>query len=120
MWQERTVAEMAEHVLRAFDDLEVVGLGGESNVPGIWQLIGATARDGDTRKLQDNLRGHLVVGLMTAILAGLPYPLTLLARTVARCRAEQSVWPIRAALIQAVLNRRSPAKQVTVKLDPHD
>jgi CRISPR-associated protein Csd1 len=67
-----------------------------------------------------NLRGQLVVGLMTAILTGLPYPSTLLARTVARCRAEQSVWPIRAALIKAVSNRRSPAKEVTVNLDPDD
>jgi CRISPR-associated protein Csd1 len=119
LWHEGTVAELAQNILRHFDDIEVVGLGGESNVPGIWQLLGATARDGDTRKLQDNLRGQLFVGLMTAILAGLPYPSTLLARTVARCRAEQSVWPIRAALIKAVLNRRSPAKEAAVSLDPN-
>jgi CRISPR-associated protein Csd1 len=119
-WHEGTVAELAQNILRHFDDLEVVGLGGESNVPGIWQLIGATARDGDAKKLQDNLRGQLVVGLMASILNGLPYPATLLARTLARCRAEQSVWPIRAALIKAVLNRRSPAKEATVSLDPDE
>jgi CRISPR-associated protein Csd1 len=58
--------------------------------------------------------------LMAAILDLLPYPATLLARTVGRCRAEQSVWPIRAALIKASLNRRSPAKEVTVNLDADD
>src|SRR5271165_713235 len=119
-WHEGTVAELAHNILRHFDDLEVVGLGGESNVPSVWRLIGAVARDGDARKLQDNLRGQLVVGLMTSILDGLPYPATLLARTLARCRAEQSVWPIRAALIKAVLNRRSPAKEVAVSLDPNE
>ncbi len=119
-WHEGTVAGLAHNILRHFDDVEVVGLGGEANLPGIWRLIGATARDGDARKIQDNLRGQLVVGLMASILDGLPYPATLLARTIARCRAEQSVWPIRAALVKAVLNRRSPAKEVTMSLDPHE
>jgi CRISPR-associated protein Csd1 len=118
-WHEGTVAGLAHNILRHFDDVEVVGLGGESNLPGIWRLIGATARDGDARKIQDNLRGQLVVGLMASILDGLPYPATLLARTIARCRAEQSVWPIRAGLIKAVLNRRS-AKEVTMSLDPDE
>lgn len=119
-WHEGTVAGLAHNILRHFDDVEVVGLGGESNLPGIWRLIGATARDGDARKIQDNLRGQLVVGLMASILDGMAYPATLLARTIARCRAEQSVWPIRAALIKAVLNRRSPAKEVTMSLDPDE
>jgi CRISPR-associated protein Csd1 len=114
LWHEGTVAELARNILRHFDDLEVVGLDREGNVPGLWRLIGAAARDGDPKKLSDTLRGQLVAGLMTAILEGRPYPATLLARTVARCRAEQSVWPIRAALIKAVLTRRSAAKEVKV------
>jgi CRISPR-associated protein Csd1 len=119
-WHEGTVAELARNILRHFDDLEIVGLGGESNVPRLWRLIGATARDSDLKKLSDALRGQLAAGLMAAILDRLPYPATLLARTVARCRAEQSVWPVRAALVKAVLNRRSPAKEVTVSLDPDE
>jgi CRISPR-associated protein Csd1 len=119
-WHEGTVAELAGNIIRHFDDLELVGLDGSSNVPSLWRLIGATARDGDAKKLQDNLRGQLVAGLMSAILDGLPYPATLLARSVARCRAEQSVWPVRAALVKAVLNRRMPAKEVTVSLDPDE
>jgi CRISPR-associated protein Csd1 len=119
-WHEGTVGELAHNILRHFDDLEIVGLGGESNVPGLWRLIGAAARDGDLKKLSDTLRGQLAAGLMAAILDRLPYPATLLARTVARCRTEQSVWPIRAAVIKASLNRRSPAKEVTVELDADD
>jgi CRISPR-associated protein Csd1 len=119
-WHEGTVGDLARNILRHFDDLEIVDLGGEINVPTLWRLIGAAARDGDAKKLQDNLRGQLVAGLMAAILDGLPYPATLLARTVARCHAEQSVWPVRAGLVKAVLKRRSPAKEVTVSLDPNE
>ena len=50
-WHEGTVAGLARNILRHFDDLEIVGLGGESNVPGLWRLIGAAARDGDLKKL---------------------------------------------------------------------
>jgi len=117
MWHEGTGAELARNILRHFDDLEVVGLGAERNVPRLWRLVGATARDGDLKKLSDTLRGQLASGVMAAILDGLHYPATLLARTVARCRAEQAVWPIRASIVKAVLNRRSPAKEVTVSLD---
>jgi CRISPR-associated protein Csd1 len=57
---------------------------------------------------------------MTAILDGMPYPASLLARVVARCRAEQSVWPIRAALIKAILTRRSAAQEVTMNITADD
>jgi CRISPR-associated protein Csd1 len=120
LWYEGTVAELARNILRHFDDIEVVGLGAERNVPRLWRLIGATARDGDLKKLSDTLRGQLAAGVMAAVLDGLPYPPTLLARTVSRCRAEQAVWPIRASIVKAVLNRRSPAKEVTVSLDPDE
>jgi CRISPR-associated protein Csd1 len=117
LWHEGTVAELARNILRHFDDLEIIGVGSEANVPGLWRLIGATARDSDLKKLSDTLRGQLATGLMAAILDRSPYPATFLARTVARCRAEQSIWPIRAALIKAILNRRSPGQEVAVSLD---
>jgi CRISPR-associated protein Csd1 len=84
LWHEGTVAELARNILRHFDDLEVIGLDRESNAPSLWRLIGAAARDGDPKKLSDTLRGQLVAGLMTAILDGMPYPASLLARVVAR------------------------------------
>ena len=120
LWHEGTVAELARNILRHFDDLEVIGLDRESNAPSLWRLIGAAARDGDPKKLSDTLRGQLVAGLMTAILDGMPYPASLLARVVARCRAEQSVWPIRAALIKAILTRRSAAQEVTMNITADD
>jgi CRISPR-associated protein Csd1 len=127
LWHEGTVAELAHNILGHFDDLEIVGLGGESNVPGLWRLIGSAARDGDPGKLSNTLRGQLAAGVMDAILRGQPYPTTLLARAIARCRAEarrkperdsfRLMLPIRAALIKASLKRRSPTKEVSVSLD---
>lgn len=124
-WHEGSVAEMAGNILRHFEDLAVDGLWRKGQVPGLWRLLGGAAIGGDVKKLQDKLRGNLAADLMAAILIGRPYPATLLARTVARCRAEQSVRPVRAALIKAVLNRQSrqlasTAKEVTVSLDPNN
>jgi CRISPR-associated protein Csd1 len=117
LWHEGTVAALARNILKHFDDLEIVGLSGQSDAPGLWRLIGAAARGGDARRFSDTLRGQLAAGVMAAVLDGLPYPSALLPRAVARCRAEQSVWPLRAALIKAVLNRRFPTKEITVSLD---
>lgn len=122
-WHEGTVASMAERILQHFEDLNIDGLWNRDRAPSLWALLGAAAKDGDPKRLQDNLRGKLAAEMVEAILAGHPYPATLLARTVGRCRAEQSVRPIRAALIKAALNRRartlgSTDKEVTVSLDP--
>ncbi len=60
---------------------------------------------------------------MRAILAGLPYPQTLLQAAVRRIRAEREVKYPRAALIKACLNRQarySPSpqeKEIAVSLD---
>lgn len=118
-WHTETVAKIVQNILAHFDDLAIVGLQ-RCQVPGLWRLLGAAARDGDVTKLQDQLRGTLAAGLMAAILKGLPYPATLLARTVERCRAEQSVRPVRAGLVKAVLNRLSPGREPTVSLDRDD
>jgi CRISPR-associated protein Csd1 len=125
LWHEGTVSEMAGRIQQHFDDLSVDGLWRKGQVPGLWRLLGGAAIGGDVKKLQDQLRGKLAAGVVTAILGNRPYPATLLARTVERCRAEQSVWPVRAALVKAALNRRtrtlaSSEKEMTVSLDPQN
>mgnify|MGYP000715315251 CR=1 FL=1 len=122
-WYQGTVADVAGRFRRHFDDLEIADPYGNIKNLGLWRLLGAASRGGDVKNMQDNLRGVLAAEVTAAILKGTPYPHTLLARTIERCRAEQSVWPIRAALIKAVLNRRirqfSPKeKEITVSLDP--
>jgi CRISPR-associated protein Csd1 len=130
LWHEGTVAELAQNILCHFEDLEIVGLSGESNLPGLWRLIGAAGRDGDLKKLSDTLRGQLATGVIAAVLRRQLYPTTLLARAVARSRAEANrkperdsfrlLLPIRAALIKASLKRRSSSKEVSVSLDPDE
>jgi CRISPR-associated protein Csd1 len=131
IWHEGTVADLARNILRHFDDLTIIGFSGDIRVPGLWRLISAAAREGDLKKLSDTLRGQLAAGVMAAVLDGLPYPSTLLTRTVARCQTECSkrdpqrdpfrlMLPIRAALIKACLKRRYPTQEVTVSLDPDE
>lgn len=124
-WHEGTVAGMAKRIVQHFADLEIDGLWDRNRAPSLWALLGAAARNGDPKGLQDNLRGKLAAEIMEAILAARPYPATLLARTVERCRSEQSVRPVRAALVKAALNRRmrtlgSAEKEIAVSLDPNN
>lgn len=122
-WYEGTVADVANRFRQHFDDLEIADHFGNVNNLGLWRLLGAASRGGDVKAMQDNLRGVLAADVVAAILKNTPYPHTLLARTVDRCRSEQSAWSIRAALIKAVLNRRIrqsslKEKEITVSLDP--
>jgi CRISPR-associated protein Csd1 len=117
-WHEGTVAGIADAIGAHFDDLDVDGLWDKGKAPGLWRLLGSAAQGGDVKKLQDQLRGRLAAEVVVAILRRTPYPATLFARAIERCKAEQSVWPVRAALIKASLNRRLPQEErITVSLD---
>lgn len=115
-WHAGTVQEMAATILRHFDDVAIAGLADDGPPPGLWRLLGAVAPEGDPKRLQDQLRGRLSAGLMTAMLGGTRYPATLLARAVERCRRENTAPPMRAALIKAILNR-STGRNTAVSLD---
>lgn len=119
LWHEGTIGAIAKTIQRHFEDLEIDGLKDDDRVPTLYHLLGAAALKGDARHLQDQLRGNLAAAVMEAALSGTPYPATLLARTVDRCRAERAVWPIRAAVIKAVLRRQNHPneKELSVSLD---
>lgn len=117
-WHQGTVEGVARSIRHHFADLDIDGLWEKGKAPGLWQLLGAAARGGDTKQLQDQFRGRLAGELVDSILKGTPYPATLFARTVERVKAEQSVWPVRAAMLKASLNRRSRSEEkITVSLD---
>lgn len=124
-WHEGTVNEIAKRLQAHFGDLEISDPWGNIKSLGLWRLLGAASQGGDVKKMQDNLRGVLAAEIVAAVLEETPYPYTLLSRIVERCRAERSVWPVRAALIKAVLNRRirrssTKEKEMTVSLDPEN
>ena len=112
-WHSGTVAEMADNIKRHFDDLEIVHADFERPYLPLFRLLVATAVQGKADNIPPNLGGDV----MRAIIAGLPYPQTLLAAAVRRIRAEQAKknpktakpepnvdYP-RAALIKACINR---------------
>lgn len=117
-WQVGTVAEMSARVRQHFEDLEIIHASFEKPHLSLFRLLVSTASQGKSENIPPNLAGEF----MRAILAGLPYPQTLLQAAVRRIRAEREVTYRRAALIKACLNRQtrnSPSneKEIAVSLD---
>lgn len=132
-WFESTVAEVARHVAQHFADLAIV-----RNTPKpknrelppqlpLRVLTLSLAVQGKSENVPPALASQIV----EAALRGTPYPLSILQRAIERTRAEigKTDWSdlerrdARAALIKAVLNRRSRRtatlfKEVRTDMDP--
>jgi CRISPR-associated protein Csd1 len=78
----------------------------------LWGLLRSICLQGKTENLPPALAGAFFL----SILFGGPFPHTLLAAAVGRCRAERKVPPARAALLRACLIRNFNL-EVTVSLD---
>lgn len=117
-WQTGTVAEFSTRICRHFDDIAITHAPHEPDYPSLFRLLVNIAGQGKAENIPPNLAGDM----MRAILAGLPYPDTLLQAAVRRIRAEQNVNYYRAALIKACLNRRgrhlNQLENITVSLNP--
>jgi len=118
LWHVNTVRELAANIRQHFDDLAIVRSPRDLEYLPLWRLLVATAAQSKSENIPPLLAGET----LRAILAGTPYPQTLLAAALQRIRAEQgAVNYVRAALIKAVLVRNarfSLAKQeVDVSLD---
>ena len=100
-WHHATVAEMAVRIKQHFDDLAIERSPRDPPYLSLFRLLVSVATQGKADNIPPNLGGEL----MRSILAGLPYPQTLLAAAVRRVRAEQEVTYPRAALIKACINR---------------
>ena len=128
-WLIGTISEMSARIRQHFDDLQIAHASFEKPHLSLFRLLVSTAVQGKAENITPNLAGEF----MRAILAGLPYPATLLQAVVRRIRAEQSkkdkqgknvlhvTYP-RAALIRACINRQirrsnSHEKEITVSLD---
>jgi CRISPR-associated protein Csd1 len=101
-WLRAPLRELAPRILAHFEDLRVVQrFESDPPVPSLFRLLSSLALQG---KL-DNVPPRLAGEWMRAILEGLPYPATLLNAAVMRCKAEQDVTYLRAAVLKAWLNR---------------
>lgn len=117
-WYAGTVSDVAEHIGQHFDDLEMVKGRSEWHRIGLTWLLRSTA----LQEKDDNIAPNLAGDTMKAILSGTPYPQTLLASAIRRCRAEQEITYTRAALIKAILVRETryhkrSEKEVGMSLD---
>ncbi|MBI4860653.1 MAG: type I-C CRISPR-associated protein Cas8c/Csd1 [Candidatus Riflebacteria bacterium] len=112
-WYTGSVKEMTSNIERHFEDLDVIKRPGEWRTLSLRSLLRSTA----VLESDDGVPPNLAGGVVKAILAGTPYPRTLLSAAIRRCRADQSrrdsktgrllenvTYP-RAALIKAVLAR---------------
>jgi CRISPR-associated protein Csd1 len=117
-WHAGTVGETARNIRQHFEDCAIVHGPKQPEHLSLFRLLVATAALGKAENIPPNLAGDV----MKAILAGSPYPQTLLGAAVRRCRAEQDVSYPRAALIKAVLVRaarfyKRSEKEVGMALD---
>jgi len=110
-WQHGTVAEMAGRIKQHFDDLTIEHSPRDPPYLSLFRLLVSVATQGKADNIPPNLGGEL----MRSILAGLPYPHTLLAAAVRRIRAEHAVTYARAALIKACINRATRYSNPTIK-----
>lgn len=117
-WWAGTVGEIAENIEQHFKDLEMIKGPKEQRKITLRSLLRCTA----LQEKDDNISPNLAGNTMKAILTGTPYPQTLLASAIRRCRAEQAVHYTRAALVKAVLTRETRyyernQKEVDMSLD---
>lgn len=112
-WHTGTVREVSQRIVEHFDLLKIERGERDAEFLPLWLLLKSIASQGETKNVPPNLAGDMI----RCILAGLPYPQTLLAAAVRRIRAEREVSYPRAALLKAYLNRLNPTEKLTVSLD---
>lgn len=112
-WHVATVREVSERIVTHFDLLKIDRSAHDPEFLPLWVLLKSVALLGKTENVPPNLAGDTI----RAILAGTPYPETLLSSAIRRVRAEREIPYARAALIKACLNRHYPWESVSVSLD---
>lgn len=101
-WMRAPLSELAPRIAQHFDDLRIVRRYDSDPVtPSLFRLMKSLCLQEDIKHLPPRLAGEW----MRAILEGLPYPALLLNAAVIRCKAEQDVGYLRAAVLKAWLNR---------------
>jgi len=102
-WYDGTVKEVADHIYQHFEDCSIIHGPNQPETLSLFRMLVSTALQGKSENIQPNLAGDF----MRTILAGTPYPQTLLAAAIRRLRAEHEAAYPRIALIKAVLVRES-------------
>ena len=121
-WYVAPVSVIAERIGAWFKDLQIVRGAYGTEYPSLYSLLKTCAAQGKPENIPPNLGGEV----MRSILSGGRLPATWLNAAVRRCRVEQDVNYLRAAIIKVCLNRlssHSPSSDLFTKelmpmLDP--
>jgi CRISPR-associated protein Csd1 len=108
---EQTFGRITANYQRFLSDMRLAP--GPRGTPGLWRHLVELA----VLRKRENVPPNLAGEWMRAILAGTPYPLTLLSTALMRIRADGEVNALRAAILKAVLVRNF-RREVPVALDP--
>jgi CRISPR-associated protein Csd1 len=110
-WIVDTIAGMKGKIIQHFEDLRIVHGPNEKDTLSLFRLLVSTAVQGKSENISPNLAGET----MRVILAGSPYPQTLLQAVIRRIRAEHEITYPRASLIKACINREIRFKNPQIK-----
>jgi len=110
-WFESDFGQLAENYRRFVSDMEIEPPPRDP-YPAFWKYLAETAAQGKRENVPPNLAGEW----MRTVLTGTPYPLTLLATTLMRIRADKEVNALRAGILKALLIRNFK-REVPVSLD---
>lgn len=102
-WYDGTVEQVSNNIYQHFDDCSIVHGPNQPETLSLFRLLVSTAVQGKSENIPPNLAGEF----MQAILAGSPYPKTLLSSAIRRIRAEREISYPRVTLIKAVLARET-------------
>ncbi len=117
-WQETTVKDFAEKILKHFNDFEIKDTRKEQKpYYGIYNIISSVALQGK----EGNVSPNLVESVMKSIIEGTPYPYSLFSACIRRIRAEtnKEFLTTRAAILKGYLNRlrNNNNKKLEIMLD---
>ena len=102
-WHDGTIDEYAQRIKQYFEDFNIARPPGEPEHYSIWRILVNISTQDKSENIPPNLAGEF----MRSIIAGTPYPATLIQAALRRIRSDTNyrVKPIRAALLKAYLNR---------------
>lgn len=110
-WYEGSVRDLKEKIAQHFEDIDIIRAPHDREFLSLFQLLVATAAEGKADNIPPNLGGEVT----RSVLNGSVYPRTLLAGAIRRCKAEQKVNRVRAALIKAFLVREARIRKSKIK-----
>ncbi|WP_370676834.1 type I-C CRISPR-associated protein Cas8c/Csd1 [Pleomorphomonas sp. PLEO] len=112
-YYDKDFGTLAENYRRYVEDMRLEPPPRDGSPP-LWRYLVETAVLGKRENVPPNLAGEW----MRSILAGTPYPLTLLSNVLMRLRSDQDVNTLRVSMLKAIIVRNFSREDTPVALQP--